>query len=64
MAAFLVIMLFVIAFLLALIAFAIGELTKSVKALPQELGRVTASPRALPRPETTQADHNSVPSRP
>jgi hypothetical protein len=49
MATFLVIMLFVIAFLLALIAFAIGELTKSVKALPQELGRVTASPQ---RPRT------------
>jgi hypothetical protein len=46
---FLVIMLILIAFLLALIAFAIGELTKSVKALPQELSTVmTSSDRANP----------------
>jgi hypothetical protein len=43
MDAFLIIILTLITFLLALIAFAIGELTKSVKALPQELGRVMAS---------------------
>jgi hypothetical protein len=43
MDAFLIIMLILIAFLLALIAFAIGELTKSVKALPQEVGRVMTS---------------------
>ncbi|HUQ31238.1 MAG TPA: hypothetical protein VM095_03920 [Pyrinomonadaceae bacterium] len=53
MDAFLIIMLILIAFLLALIAFTIGELTKSVKALPEELARVRASSN---RPDPSQ-DH-------
>jgi hypothetical protein len=52
MAAFLIIMLILIAFLLALIAFAIGELTKRVNALPQELAKAMAS---SDRPDPPQA---------
>ena len=53
MATFQVIKMLIIAFLLALVAFAIGELTKGSKALPEESGRAMASPD---RPRTRKDD--------